>query len=103
MNRRMLIMNMGSTSTKIAVYDGYEKVWVESIVHPRADVEKYLKYKDQYEYRKEKIIEKVDEKCEKLEDFFAFVSRGGTIKPVSGGTYEINQKMIDDAWSGLYG
>ena len=103
MNKRMLIMNMGSTSTKISVYDGYEKIWVESIVHPRADVEKYLKYKDQYEYRKEKVIQKVEEKGEKLEDFFAFVSRGGTIKPVSGGTYEINQKMIDDAWSGLYG
>ena len=103
MNKRMLIMNMGSTSTKISVYDGYEKIWVESIVHPRADVEKYLKYKDQYEYRKEKVIQKVEEKGEKLEEFFAFVSRGGTIKPVSGGTYEINQKMIDDAWSGLYG
>ena len=58
MNKRMLILNMGSTSTKISVYDGYEKIWVESIVHPRSDIEKYLKYQDQYEYRKEKVIKK---------------------------------------------
>ena len=48
MKKRMLILNMGSTSTKISVYDGYEKIWVESIVHPRSDIEKYLKYQDQY-------------------------------------------------------
>lgn len=103
MNNRMLIINIGSTSTKVAVYDGYEKIWVESISHPREDIEKYLKYREQYGYRKEKIIEKLEEKGEKLEDFFAFVSRGGTIKPVSGGTYEISEEMILDSWSGIYG
>lgn len=103
MDNRMLIMNMGSTSTKVAVYDGYEQIWVESIAHPREEIEKYLNYKDQYVYRKEKIIEKLQEKGEKLEDFSAFVSRGGLIKPISGGTFEINEKMILDAWSGTYG
>jgi butyrate kinase len=103
MNYRMLVLNMGSTSTKVAVYEGTNKVWVHSISHPAAEISKFSVYRDQYEYRKMKIIELLAEKGEKLKDFDAFVSRGGTIKPVAGGTYFINQEMLDDAWSGLFG
>jgi butyrate kinase len=103
MNNRILIMNMGSTSTKVAVYEGDQKVWVHSLTHPLNEIVKYSIYRDQYDYRKKAIVDLVEENGEELDKFDAFVSRGGTIKPVSGGTYKINKKMLDDAWSGLYG
>lgn len=103
MNNRMLIFNMGSTSTKVAVYEGQEKVWVESLSHPAEEISKYPVYRDQYDYRKSTILELLKEKGEELNRFAAFVSRGGIIRPVSGGTFYINQDMLDDAWSGVYG
>lgn len=103
MNYKMLILNMGSTSTKAAVYNGDKKVWVESISHSAGEVKKFNVYRDQYDYRKDAILGLLEEKGENLNSFIAFVSRGGTIRPVSGGTYIIDQKMLDDGWSGLYG
>lgn len=103
MHQRVLAMNMGSTSTKVAVYSGKEKVWVESLIHPREELAIYKRYCDQYEYRKKFILELLEEKGEDLNKFDAIVSRGGTIKPVSGGVYIINEPMLNDAWSGLYG
>lgn len=100
---KMLIINMGSTSTKVAVYENNSNIWVESISHSRQEIDAYNEYADQYEYRKKLILNLLREKKEKLESFDAFVSRGGTIKPVSGGTFKINKKMVEDAWSGLYG
>lgn len=103
MAQRILAFNMGSTSTKIAVYSGNEKAWVESLTHPREELAVYKDYRDQYVYRKNAILEVLETKSEELSKFDAIVSRGGTIKPVSGGVYLINEAMLDDAWSGLYG
>ena len=103
MNARMLIMNMGSTSTKVAVYNGEEMVWKKTIDHPREDISRYLKYMDQCEYRKEKILELVRENGEKMESFDVFVSRGGTIRPIPGGIFKICKQMLEDSQCGLYG
>ncbi|MDD2218191.1 MAG: butyrate kinase [Eubacteriales bacterium] len=103
MSKRMLIFNMGSTSTKVAVYKGEEKIWVHSLSHPSEEIAKYIVYRDQYDYRKSTILNLLKEKGENLNSFDAFVSRGGIIRPVSGGTFYINQDMLDDSWSGVYG
>jgi len=103
MLRRILVLNMGSTSTKIAVYSEKEKIWSESISHPRGELALYEEYMGQYAYRKKIILSVLKDKGEIIDNFTAIVSRGGTIKPVSGGVYIINQTMLDDAWSGYYG
>lgn len=103
MGHRILIINMGSTSTKVAVYENNSKVWAESLSHPREAIESYSEYIDQYEYRKKIILDLLEDKGEDPKKFDAFVSRGGTIKPVSGGTFLISKNMLEDAWSGLYG
>ena len=103
MKYRMLILNMGSTSTKVAVYDGEEKVWQQSISHPADEIRKYKVYREQYGFRKNAILDLLKEKDEDLNSFEAFVSRGGTIRPVSGGTFIIDANMLLDAWSGQYG
>lgn len=103
MDCRMLIINMGSTSTKVAVYNDNNELWTESLSHPREEIESYSEYIDQYGYRKRIIVDLLEEKEEDLKKINAFISRGGTIKPVSGGTFIINETMLKDAWSGLYG
>lgn len=103
MDYRLLILNMGSTSTKVGVYRNDTPIWIESISHPREDITKYLRYLDQYHYRLDKILKLLDERQETLSGFSAFVSRGGTVRPVSGGTYMITPQMLEDSQSGKYG
>lgn len=103
MNYRLLIINMGSTSTKVGVYTDDTALWVQSITHPREVIAGYLHFMDQYEYRMKAILSLLKEKGELLEAFHAIVSRGGTIQPVKGGTYEITRKMLADSQCGRYG
>lgn len=103
MNQRLLVMNMGSTSTKVAVYDGQSQVWRETIEHSRDEITQYLHFMDQYDFRKEKILDLLKEKGENLAEFRAFVSRGGTVRPIPGGVWRLDQAMLDDCQSGVYG
>lgn len=103
MNYRLLIINMGSTSTKVGVYSDAAPVWVQTITHPREEITRYLHFMDQYEYRLDGILSLLEEKGERLENFHGIVSRGGTIQPVSGGTYVITPKMLADSQCGRYG
>ncbi len=103
MSYKMLILNMGSTSTKVAVYRDEEKIWQESLEHPREEITRFPRFFDQYEYRKQAIQKVLAEHGETLDSFDVFVSRGGTIKPIPGGVWTINETMLKDAWSGLYG
>lgn len=103
MNYRLLIINMGSTSTKVGVYSNETAVWTQTITHSREEISKYLHFMDQYDYRLQEIMNLLDEKGEKMENFHAIVSRGGTIQPVSGGTYTITEKMLEDSQSGKFG
>ncbi|MDL2285594.1 butyrate kinase [Desulfovibrio sp. OttesenSCG-928-F07] len=103
MSHKMLVMNMGSTSTKIAVFEDETQVWREGLEHPREDISKYHDYRDQYDYRKEAILTALKNHGEDLSSFDIFVSRGGTIKPIPGGVWKINEAMLNDAWSGKYG
>lgn len=103
LNQRLLILNMGSTSTKVAVYDGKELVWKETIEHSREEITKYLHFMDQYDFRKDKILELLAEKGEDLSTFRAFVSRGGTVRPIPGGVWRLDEAMLKDSQSGVYG
>ncbi|MDL2307198.1 butyrate kinase [Desulfovibrio sp. OttesenSCG-928-C06] len=103
MPHRMLVMNMGSTSTKIAVFEDDNMLWREGLDHPREDITRYASFRDQYQYRKDAILNVLAQHGEKLDSFDAFVSRGGTVKPIPGGVWKITKAMLDDAWSGTYG
>lgn len=103
MNHKLLMINMGSTSTKVGVYEGEEAKWQETLSHPREIVSQYLKFMDQYDYRLSCILDMLKEKGEDITTFDAFVSRGGTIQPVPGGTYKITKKMLEDSQSGKFG
>ena len=95
MNYRILTINPGSTSTKIAVYDNEEQILVKSIDHRVEDLEKYERIQDQFEMRKNEVLQALKENDIKLESISAVVGRGGLLPPVKSGAYLVNEEMID--------
>lgn len=92
---KLLIINPGSTSTKVAVYEGDQQLWVESISHSLDEIKRYNCVFDQLEMRKDLICECLEKHGDTLESMTAFVSRGGNMPPVSTGAYEVNDYMVD--------
>lgn len=100
---KSLIMNLGSTSTKIAVYTDLHENFKRSIPHSQNELEKFTDVWEQKEFRKEKILAELAEQGYTLKDFDCICSRGGNVKPVPGGIYELNVDMINDMRSEKYG
>jgi len=93
---RILAVNPGSTSTKIAVFDDEKLVFQTVIRHPSEEINKYNRVSDQFEFRKNVILETLNEQGINLRKFNCVVGRGGVLKPIPGGTYIINEKMLED-------
>lgn len=93
---RILAINPGGTSTKISVYDDKVEILKKSIVHTREDLKQYKKVFDEFGYRKSLILDILKEENIKLNSIDAAVGRGGLMKPIKGGTYRVNYKMIED-------
>lgn len=100
---RILAINPGSTSTKIAIFDNEKPVLETTLRHPTEEINKYEKIYDQYEFRKNVILDALNEKEINLTKLSAVVGRGGLLKPIKGGTYDVNDRMIDDLKAGLLG
>ncbi|EOC99638.1 butyrate kinase [Caldisalinibacter kiritimatiensis] len=100
---RLLIINPGSTSTKIAIFDNEKPVLEETLRHSSEELEKYEKIYDQYEFRKNIILETLNEKGFNITKLSAVVGRGGLLKPIDGGTYKVNEPMIEDLKVGVLG
>lgn len=96
MQYRVLAINPGSTSTKIAVFDDAESVFVTTLRHDAKKIESYGGIIEQYEFRKELVLKAMEENNVKPETLNAVVGRGGLVKSVSSGTYKVNDKMLDD-------
>lgn len=92
---RILVINPGSTSTKLAVFDGNTNVWTVNISHPAEELSCFQHVNDQYDFRKNLIIETLKGNGIDL-SFSAVIGRGGLLKPTSGGVYEINDRIIHD-------
>jgi len=92
----ILVLNPGSTSTKVAVYKGAKPLVSESIDHNKAEIEKYARIVDQYPMRKTVILDFLSRNKVELKTLAAVVDRGGLLKPISSGTYIINDAMLSD-------
>ncbi len=102
-NYRILAINPGSTSTKIAVFDDETPILEEVIRHSELDLAPFEKIWDQYEFRKKMIIDTLQWNGIDLRTLSAVVGRGGLLRPVVSGTYEVNQTMIRDGREGYLG
>lgn len=100
---KILAINPGSTSTKIAVYENENLIFRETISHNNSDLEKFDKIIDQFEYRKDIVLDTIKKQNFDLSELDAVAGRGGNFKPVEGGTYKVNQEMIKDLIIGVMG
>ncbi|RLD57142.1 MAG: butyrate kinase [Bacteroidetes bacterium] len=92
----ILAINPGSTSTKIAVYDGEIPVFIKNIRHSTEELEQFDKITDQFQFRKNLILTQLEEAEILLSDIQVVVGRGGLLKPIESGVYEVNEAMIHD-------
>jgi butyrate kinase len=100
---RLLVINPGSTSTKIAVFENEDTIFEETLRHSTEELSKYEKIYDQYEFRKNIIVESLKKNGIEIESLSAVVGRGGMLKPIEGGTYNVNEKMLEDLKVGVQG
>ncbi len=100
---RILAINPGSTSTKIAIYDNEKPVFEEVLRHSSEEISPFDNIFDQYEFRKETILETLNSKDINIQKLAAVVGRGGLLHPIPGGTYEVNEAMLKDLRTGILG
>ncbi len=93
---KQLIINPGSTSTKIAVYKDEEMIFEKTIRHTTEELQPFNKVTDQFQFRKEMILQALNENNMSLDELDGVVGRGGLLKPIEGGTYAVNHKLIED-------
>ncbi|MFC7394151.1 butyrate kinase [Scopulibacillus cellulosilyticus] len=100
---RILAINPGSTSTKIAVYSDEQPIFEKTIRYDASELTDYETIIDQYQMRKTSILETLDEEGLNLSHLSAVVGRGGLLRPIEGGTYAVNEKMLEDLRAGYSG
>ena len=98
---KLLIINPGSTSTKIGVYEDEKQVFVEDIPHTVEELQKYDEVTDQFNMRKQLVIDELKKRNIPLK-FDAVVGRGGLSREVESGVYEVNQHMVQDAFYAIH-
>ena len=100
---RILTINPGSTSTKIAVFNNEELEFEKTLRHSSDEIGKYKRISEQFEFRKKVIEDALNECGIKISDLSAIVGRGGLLKPIEGGTYLIDESMVEDLKVGVLG
>ncbi len=92
---KILVINPGSTSTKIAIFRDEEPIYSESISHEPADLAPYKIVLDQLDYRKHMILAALDKAGYQIADLDAISARGGFTKPVAAGTYRVDEDVVE--------
>lgn len=100
---KILAINPGSTSTKIAVFKGGNEVYSKKFTHTVEELSVYNDITDQYEFRKNIILEDLKDAGIALEDFDAIIGRGGLIRPVPSGIFNVNEELKADLRKGVLG
>ena len=103
MKYKILVVNPGSTSTKISVFKGEEEKLTKIINHKIEDLARFNSASEQDQYRMEFILSFLKKKGIELQKINAVVGRGGLLKPIPGGTYIVNDVMLRDLRAGKLG
>lgn len=101
--KNLLVINPGSTSTKVAVFVNNECVVQKSLMHSAEELAKFEQVKDQFEYREQMILNWLKKENIAMESLAAVVGRGGLLRPMPGGTYIVTDAMIEDLKIGIQG
>ncbi len=103
MSYKILIINPGSTSTKIGVYEDETQVLEETLRHTTEEIAQYDTIYDQKDFRKNVILDVLKEKDVDLNSIDVVVGRGGLLKPIPGGTYATTPELLEDLKIGKQG
>ncbi|RNF41089.1 butyrate kinase [Planococcus salinus] len=100
---RILVINPGSTSTKIGVFDNDTLIMEKTIRHSTEQLAEFPSIIEQYSFRKQTILEALDEEGMNVSNLSAVCGRGGLLRPIEGGTYQVNEEMLNDLRIGYAG
>lgn len=100
---QILAINPGSTSTKIAVFEGSSPVFIQTIRHSSEELAPFKAVTEQFQFRKELILNQLREANIDPEQIRLVMGRGGLLKPVESGVFAINDKMVADLKSCTFG
>ena len=100
---KVLVINPGATSTKVAVVEEEQELLKKSIVHTAQELEGFDRVIDQAEFRQRAVLEAVAEGGFRLEDFDAVCGRGGLYRPIPSGTYAVSDRVMQDVEQAPYG
>ena len=100
MGYKIFTLSPGSTSTKLAVFDGEERLFKANVQHDPAKLKEFARVSDQLPYRVETILEELAANDIKIEDMDAFAAYSGGLVSTVTGIFPVNEKIIDDCSSG---
>ena len=103
MSIKTLVINPGSTSTKVGVFEDETLLFEETLRHPTEEIAKYASVIDQKDFRKEIILDFLKEKDCDPKTLNVIVGRGGLLKPIPGGTYAVSDALLADLKAGVQG
>ena len=96
---KILVVNPGSTSTKMAVYEDEKPVLLRNISHTAEELAPFGNIIEQQDFRRQLVLDELSQADIPLQ-FDAVIGRGGLVKPIAGGVYEINERMVNDTLHG---
>jgi len=97
---RILVINPGSTSTKVAFYEEEKPLWSASVSYKKEEFSRFERILDQFEMRRKDIEKIIQEKNLDFKSLSAVVGRGGPFKPLESGTYKVSDKLLYDVKTG---
>jgi len=100
---RILVINPGSTSTKVALFENIKELFMSSIMHSEKELQPFSKIADQHEFRVNVIEKSLGENSMDIQTLDCVVGRGGLLHPIPSGTYEVNEKMLQDLGKAEWG
>ncbi|MBC8185552.1 butyrate kinase [candidate division KSB1 bacterium] len=100
---KILVINPGSTSTKVALFEDKNSVCEENISHSNEQLKQFPTLWDQFDFRKKAVLDFLEKNDVSISLLSAVAGRGGLIRSIPGGTYTVNEQMVADAKAGLQG
>ncbi|TMN20758.1 butyrate kinase [Lentibacillus cibarius] len=100
---RILVINPGSTSTKFGVFDDGKCILEKTIRHSTVELASFKHIIEQFAFRKQVILQQLDIEGINVSKLSAVCGRGGLLRPIEGGTYEVNETMLTDLRNGYNG
>lgn len=95
---KILAINTGSTSTKLAIYVDEKEEWIQSVYHSAEELQPFNHINEQYEYRRTHILKTLEGVCD-LTELDAVIGRGGLLRPMKGGVYIVDKRVQYDLWN----